>query len=618
MARGKSLKTNWKRPADTDMIVIPLELDVSSDPRTQRRVEAQWSATYTLRRAIQRDARNACDAFEHAHEQRAREGWVPAQQRYPLSRKALEERGKHHVEEAKWLRDHVTKASALHVADEVATTVSRFLKPDVAGNRAGKPQVGGWWDYTRIPGRARSHTKDTPTWETYRLVGSPQGHLDQYRAPTLDPSIRTVSDVLGLEPGSRVLDQPAQLPLPQAPVKRGRTDWWRYSGALTVVYTGLPGGDVILPVRLPQGAGRWPRLAHFLADSEAWHKIDLVRVRDHVAPGGWRYYAHLHVLTNGYTSPDTQARRAGVPTGRRAGVDGNVSSLEVVSTPLDGDGEEVLAHHVRVTTQMREQADWEALHARREQRALDRSRRATNPSEYELSKQQKRELEKRKKRGKTLPKGVIPKGARFTKGLKSRVPQTPYRVDELSNGYRHTRAKHADMQRHNSQAKHARAHAIATLLVAEHGAEWVTEHVNMRSWAKLWGRGIRLFSPGMLLAALKMEAVACGGSVERVGTRQTALSQHCLCSARVPKTLADRVHECPECGLVWDRDLASAALALCTFLKTPGKPSTAYVDYDLAAEVLERLVAQHVASVRSTTTSADPVSAEVVASHFRV
>ncbi len=39
-------------------------------------------------------------------------------------------------------------------------------------------------------------------------------------------------------------------------------------------------------------------------------------------------------------------------------------------------------------------------------------------------------------------------------------------------------------------------------------------------------------------------------------------SQTCLCGAHVPKDLSTRVHECPVCGLVMDRDLVSAKLIL--------------------------------------------------------
>ncbi|TFV31343.1 hypothetical protein E4K10_01650 [Streptomyces sp. T1317-0309] len=53
----------------------------------------------------------------------------------------------------------------------------------------------------------------------------------------------------------------------------------------------LQRGDLILPVRLPSGAGRWPRLVHFLNNPDTWHKVDLVRHRDTAAPGGWAYEA---------------------------------------------------------------------------------------------------------------------------------------------------------------------------------------------------------------------------------------------------------------------------------------------------------------------------------------
>ncbi|MFZ5642461.1 MAG: RNA-guided endonuclease InsQ/TnpB family protein [Bacillota bacterium] len=39
-------------------------------------------------------------------------------------------------------------------------------------------------------------------------------------------------------------------------------------------------------------------------------------------------------------------------------------------------------------------------------------------------------------------------------------------------------------------------------------------------------------------------------------------SQTCLCGAHVPKDLSIRMHKCPECGLVADRDVVSAMLIL--------------------------------------------------------
>jgi transposase len=97
--------------------------------------------------------------------------------------------------------------------------------------------------------------------------------------------------------------------------------------------------------------------------------------------------------------------------------------------------------------------------------------------------------------------------------------------------------------------------------VAAHGNTLTVEDTNISTWARLWGKRIALFGPGMLVAALARECQATGGALSRAGTRSTAMSQHCLCGARVPKTLAQRTHDCPHCGLRGDRDIVSAALS---------------------------------------------------------
>lgn len=70
------------------------------------------------------------------------------------------------------------------------------------------------------------------------------------------------------------------------------------------------------------------------------------------------------------------------------------------------------------------------------------------------------------------------------------------------------------------------------------------------------------------------------------------MSQHCLCGQRVPKTLAQRVHDCPHCGLVADRDIVSAAMAACVELTNPDDPRTARVDYRLAHALRVGLASQ--------------------------
>ena len=101
-------------------------------------------------------------------------------------------------------------------------------------------------------------------------------------------------------------------------------EWWRYDGPLAVVFTGLADGTLVLPVRLPTAPSNQPMLDHHLGVPSAWHKIDLVRRQDAHAPGGWRYEAHLSVLTQPYVSPTTAARRAHAALAtvdRSAGID---------------------------------------------------------------------------------------------------------------------------------------------------------------------------------------------------------------------------------------------------------------------------------------------------------
>jgi hypothetical protein len=64
----------------------------------------------------------------------------------------------------------------------------------------------------------------------------------------------------------------------------------------------------------------------------------------------------------------------------------------------------------------------------------------------------------------------------------------------------------------------------------------------------------------------------------RASTFTTKLSQTCFCGEKVAKTLADRIHVCPACGLTGDRDKVSAALCAHVHLADPGDPSTARLD----------------------------------------
>jgi hypothetical protein len=462
-------------------------------------------------------------------------------------------------------------------------------------------KTGRWWDYTRIPGRARSHTSER-TWETFRLHGTLAGHLAAYRHPRLDQTATTPARAALLAAGTSVLAQPWRLKRPERPAGRiptGETNekgrpktraargWWDHTGPLTVVFAGGPDsakGDLVLPVRLPSGSGRWTRIVHFLGRPEAWHKIDLVRRRDASAPRGWAYEAHLIILGVGYASPATRARRAAAAGLERVGgIDGNVSNLSIVSLPdtFDPDDGQPAASRVELTD-----AELAAL-ARAERkdrdrrRALDRSRRATNTRQYGPSQRQHKRAERRTASGLAERRVTVPGGAPVANA--AGVPKQAYRKDDLSAGYRRDRARIAEAAAGAAEAKDHRARWIAAGIVGEHGAHLTVEDCDIRTWFRLWGKRLQATTPGRLTAAIGRPGVEkTGGRLLRASTCATRLSQTCLCGAEVRKSLADRVHSCPACGLVGDRDMVSALLTALVRLTDPDDPTTARLDVALA------------------------------------
>jgi len=142
--------------------------------------------------------------------------------------------------------------------------------------------------------------------------------------------------------------------------------------------------------------------------------------------------------------------------------------------------------------------------------------------------------------------------------------------------------------------------------VRAHGYRLFVEDVTISAWARTWGRGVAAFTPGTLVAAIDREAravaaVAGGaGGVIRIPTQITALSQHCPCGARVEKSLADRVHRCPSCGLTADRDAVSAVLgaflvlepdelASCQSAVSSSNRARARVDYHATRQAREAI-----------------------------
>jgi hypothetical protein len=481
-----------------------------------------------------------------------------------LSRTALEQAAYAHLDAAPHLRRFTTKALAMHLADSVWSATERHLFRDAQGKRHGLLRVGRYQDFVRLPGRARSHTT-LRKWETFRLHGTLEGHRAAYT------------------------DRDGDFVQPRHLRAVASDAWWTYGGPLAVVFSGLFDGTLVLPVRLPTAPSNQPILDHHLADPSRWHKIDVVRRRAPHAPGGWRYEAHLMVLVDPYVFPATAQRRATAALAtidRVAGIDVNVSNLTIAS---HASGRAMRLARVERDEPHKARDRGRARRERRRQRELDRSRRAANRAQYQLSKRQAKRARRRAAAG-LPPVDVIPMGAR--NASERGVPLQSYRHDRLTTSYRRTRAGQVADAASATQARRERARQVAADVVATHGYQLVVEDVSVAAWSRSWGRAVAAFSPASLISAIDREARAVAaiaggeGGVTRAATHTTALSQHCPCGARVDKRLADRVHRCPCCRLVADRDAVSAVLASFVVLGTRGEPASARVDYVAASAAL--------------------------------
>lgn len=175
-----------------------------------------------------------------------------------------------------------------------------------------------------------------------------------------------------------------------------------------------------------------------------------------------------------------------------------------------------------------EELDDRQKEIRRLQRHLDRQRRANNPENYN-------------------PNGTIKQG---------------HKTWKTSARMTMTRAHLAEICRLQAAHRYSLHGEITNDLLAI-GNRFKTERVSKKWWQKKFGRSVCHRAPGMLENRILRKAESAGGEGDLIPTRPTRLSQVCHCGAEVPKTLGDRVHICPNCGTVCDRDIYSAFLAVC-------------------------------------------------------
>lgn len=600
--RGPNKTKPWRMPAGQAMATIVLSLD-SSDAHARRRLETLYFTIFNIRRALQRDAQRLCREYWERKSDRDEFGWKVVAGDLGLTRRGFEQLARGHALAAGWAMDHVSAALVYHMADAVFEDAARHLWSDASGKRHGPLKITKFHEFFTIFGRARSHTTDNK-WESFRVYGALQGHLGAYGHGSLGTH-PTLAQVMDLPAGTPLLHQ-KHMTTPAA------TKWSTYTGPLVMVFAGGPNsdaGELQLPVRLPQGRGQWERVTHFLSNPETWHKIDLVRRPDCSQPGGWRYEMHLLVLSEGWTSPKNKALLGLASTTRVACVDVNVSNLSVVSVGLD-------PRDLRSTVVARDSQERDRLRRveakkKRGQRRCDRSRRAMNEAQYKLSRSQIKRDQKREAKGLRPVVTEVRGGARL-EGRDGKPTQS-YRRDTLSVSYKTQRRSLAEQARGQSTTKKIKAHDIALQLVAINGTNWIIEDCNISGWARLWGKSLHAFAPGMVTSELGAITTRLGGSFTKVSTAATALSSHCLCGNAKKKSLGDRVHNCGVCGLHGTRDLVSAALGTCVVVGDTKLPSTAHVDYTRAGAVLTALDSLHQGYQDALTSQTHPLGSWVSA-----
>lgn len=167
---------------------------------------------------------------------------------------------------------------------------------------------------------------------------------------------------------------------------------------------------------------------------------------------------------------------------------------------------------------------------RRLQRYLDRSRRATNPDNYQ-------------------PNGTIKRtpGQRLAWHKSQRYLTAQAKLADLWRGY----AAH----RKNLLGK------LANEIIAQ-GTTIKIEALSYKAWQKHWGKSIGRGAPGLFVAMLRRKAEQVGGALIEFPTRHTKFSQLCHgCGTYTKKPLKLRSHHCA-CGIgPIDRDIYSAFLA---------------------------------------------------------
>jgi transposase len=176
------------------------------------------------------------------------------------------------------------------------------------------------------------------------------------------------------------------------------------------------------------------------------------------------------------------------------------------------------------------------------QRQIERQRRANNPDNYYPD------------------RWVRAKGGKGWKRKRGQ-PKPGKRSWVVSNRQQVNQKRLAEL--HRKQVAHRKSlHGRLVNDILRMGDRINLEKLSYQAFQKGYGRSTQFRAPGKFVKMLRRKAESAGGVAHEFPTHTTRLSQVCLCGAVKKKPLSQRWHRCA-CGVVMQRDLFSAFLAMC-------------------------------------------------------
>jgi putative transposase len=157
----------------------------------------------------------------------------------------------------------------------------------------------------------------------------------------------------------------------------------------------------------------------------------------------------------------------------------------------------------------------------------------------------------------TLSNGEKIDNPRFFRSEEKALAKGQRRLSKCEKGTRDRRRILKVVQRIHERIANRRydfAHQVSNQLVSKYGLI-AFENLSITNMLKnhCLAKSISNVAWRMLVTTTSYKAESAGSMVVLVDPKNT--SQLCSrCGLKVPKSLSDRVHECPQCGLVMDRD----------------------------------------------------------------